>query len=394
MSNIDKIFGKKKYCTSREKSIESFLANRDLKAIEEEMNDAQISEMNNQLAIIATQLNNMVLKQTEHDQVLKYLSERVEEPTPVHIENVKDNRNQAVDLFRIPDPIKSIPSFDGNKKQVAAWLKTAEETLRMFEPLVPQPQLRMYIQAVKNKIEGKARDIICLAGDPESFQEIKQILLEALGDKQELTYYKSQLWANKQNDSMTIHNFYHKTKEIVQNIKTLAKQNEIYNNSWQAICSFIEEDALAAFISGLQKPYFGYAQAAKPKNIEEAYAFLCKFSSNETISNNSKKSNQFQNPQKWNQGNSAQSKFNHYQNKPNQFNTSNYKKPNGPNPEPMDVDASMRTRNSFVRKVVNNHEILQENCPEIEISNRENLCENDNLEEQNFQVDPGSDTED
>lgn len=68
------------------------------------------------------------------------------------------------------------------------------------------------------------------------------------------------------------------------NIKTIAKQNKIYSDSWSAICIFIEEDVLAAFIAGLKHPYFGYAQAAKPENIESAYAFLCKFTANEKIS--------------------------------------------------------------------------------------------------------------
>jgi hypothetical protein len=49
----------------------------------------------------------------------------------------------------------------------------------------------------------------------------------------------------------------------------------LYSQSWEAISAFIEEDGLAAFILGLRKPYFGYAQASKPKDLEEAYVFLC-----------------------------------------------------------------------------------------------------------------------
>ena len=56
------------------------------------------------------------------------------------------------------------------------------------------------------------------------------------------------------------------------NIKTIAKQNSIYNESWTAISQFIEEDVLAAFIAGLKHPYFGYVQAAKLDTIESAYA--------------------------------------------------------------------------------------------------------------------------
>lgn len=45
----------------------------------------------------------------------------------------------------------------------------------------------------------------------------------------------------------------------------MAKHNENCRKNWDVINAFIEEDALADFISGLNEPYFGYAQAARPK---------------------------------------------------------------------------------------------------------------------------------
>lgn len=282
----------------KKKSIEIYISNRNIDFKELEM--SEIEQISTQLAQVLEQLNLISVKQSEHEQALAYLNRTEQNPAP---------RLLTLDVFRIPDPIKSIPNFDGNRKQLVSWLQTVEDTLSFFEPIVQEQQMRIYWQAVQNKIEGKAKDVLCLAGNPQTFGEIKQILIEALGDKQELSYYKSQLWATQQMDNMSIHVYFNKTKEILQSIKTLAKQNPVYNHSWLAISSFIEEDALAAFIAGLKKPYFGYAQAARPKNLEEAYAFLCKFSANETISNNSKRMsetktyNQNRAPQKLEQGN-------------------------------------------------------------------------------------------
>lgn len=241
-----------------------------------------MTEITEQLNIVIEQLKLLTNKQAEHENALAYLNGKMNEKS----KQTQQPNGNNLDIFKIPDPIKSIPSFDGNKKQVNSWLKTAENTLSIFEPLVTEQQYKIYLQAVVNKIEGKAKDILCLSEIPESFDEIKKILTEALADKQELSYYKSALWGNKQVDNQTIHKYYTTTKGIVQKIKTLAKQNPLYNEAWGPISNFIEEDALAAFISGLKKPYFGYAQAAKPKDIEEAYAFLCKFSTNESISKN------------------------------------------------------------------------------------------------------------
>lgn len=61
------------------------------------------------------------------------------------------------DIFRIPDPIKTIPTFDGNKKQLSAWLTTAERTLELFRARVTQDAFSIYGQTIINKIEGKAR---------------------------------------------------------------------------------------------------------------------------------------------------------------------------------------------------------------------------------------------
>lgn len=61
------------------------------------------------------------------------------------------------------------------------------------------------------------------------------------------------------------------------NMKSLARQNHTYATHWEAINQFLEQECLAAFINGLSKPYFGYAQTAQPADLEDAYAFLCRF---------------------------------------------------------------------------------------------------------------------
>lgn len=353
----------------------------------------EMEELATQLSVIVEQLKKLNDAQVEQDGKLNFLFDKIDKPqdqreTPVKVRE----QMSTIDLFRIPDPIKSIPHYDGNRKQLSAWLKTAEDTLLVFQPLVSEQQFTLYIQSVLNKIEGKAKDIICLAGNPQSFLEIKNILLEALGDRQELSFYKSQLWSTKMTENMTVHSYFTKIKENVQNIKSLSRQNTIYRDSWPAINAFISEDALAAFISGLRKPYFGYAQAAKPKCIEEAYAFLCKFNSNELISNNSKKPNNPNNSQK-------PKAIDYYQQKnkdplpPNYNNKKQTYSVRG-SVSPMDVDQSMRTRNSF-KKMIHNHETKNEIPDDLASdSNEENSDEIQDGDSGNFLGTIESDTED
>lgn len=276
-------------------------------------------------------------------------------------------------LCKIPDPIKSIPKFDGNKKQLASWLNTAESTLMIFHGIVSEQQMRIFTTAVFNKIEGKAKDILCLAGNPTTFEEVKLILVNALGDRQELTYYKSQLWQTKMTEGMSIHRYYNKCKEIIQNIKTLAKQKQKYLNNWEAINAFIEEDALAAFLSGLREPYFGYAQAACPEDMEAAYAFVCKFQSREVTASNMEinrkpPDRKFPRKEEYKPYREDHNKFNRDEHKKDGYNKNQNVQTKNTLPQPMEV-GSVRSRLTLNKKQINNNEVLEDDtCEDVDLN--------------------------
>jgi hypothetical protein len=94
---------------------------------------------------------------------------------------------------------------------------------------------------------------------------------DRVGDKKELSAYKSQLWKNKMTEDMSIFKFYTTTKEIVQNIKTISKQKP---------CSLS---------IGFKKPILRVRKCGLPeKNLKKhmQFAVLCKFTSNEKTSAN------------------------------------------------------------------------------------------------------------
>lgn len=251
-------------------------------SFEEESEESDMDQLATEVGNLTRLLDEMKLKQQQQQQLINTLTQSQGHASGNQNSTQQRSATALETLFKIPDPIKSIPKFDGNRKQLISWLTTAENTLNVFKDLVSDGQYDIFVTAVINKIEGKAKDIICLAGNPQNFEEVKEILTNALGDRQELTYYKSQLWQTKMTDNMSVHKYYNRCKEICQNIKSLAKQKQKYKDHWDAINAFIEEDALAAFLAGLKEPYFGYAQAARPDDMEAAYAFVCKFKCKET----------------------------------------------------------------------------------------------------------------
>lgn len=330
--------------------------------------DINMEPLVEQVSALTFMLDEMRKQQERQQQILNNLSQSLTQTNSSNQQQPRTNEGLNVDtLFKIPDPIKSIPKFEGNRKQLTAWLNTAENTLNVFKDLVSEQQYNIFVTAIINKIEGKARDIICLAGNPQSFTEIKQILTNALGDRQELTFYKSQLWQTKMAENMTVHKYFNKCKEITQNIKSLAKQKQLYRDHWEAINSFIEEDALAAFLAGLTEPYFGYAQASKPDDMEGAYAFVCKFKCKPTTNTNLETSTRKTNyPQK-------------------DFRSQNFTKPiydknktekqdkNNDTTQPMDI-GSTRSKLTLNKRQINNNEIDEsDETDQSEESENENI---------------------
>lgn len=325
--------------------------------------DTDMEQLSAQVNNIAQLLELMRNTQQQQQQQIEALShgQAQASATQNHIQQQSANSAVSVEsLYKIPDPIKSLPKFDGNRKQLSAWLTTAENTLNRFKNLVNPDQFDIFVTAVANKIEGKAKDIICLAGNPQTFEEIRDILTSALGDRQELTYYKSQLWQTKMTDNMSVHKYYNRCKEIVQNIKSLAKQKRKYQDNWDAINSFIEEDALAAFLAGLKEPYFGYAQAAGPEDMEAAYAFVCKFRSKiETASNRDNfkkpssfdpKEDKFRNNKYPNTTKQQFSKDDRIRTHPEQISS---------DPQPMET-GSIKSRLTLNKRQINNNEVSED----------------------------------
>lgn len=312
-----------------------------------------LTQMMDQLRQINENIASLSHRQENQEQAIHALAQ----PQPrSEQQSVQVSNRRVEDFFRIPDPIKSLPHFEGNRKQLHAWLSTAEETLDYFKEEVSPQLFKMYVTAVTNKIEGRAKDILCLAGNPPDFDTIKSILINALGDRQELSTYKSQLWQHRMTDGMSIHKYYQKSKELIQNIKTLAKQNTTYKANWAAINLFIDEDGLAAFISGLKGTYFGHVQAARPKDIEDAYAFLCKFKSQEiSASSLSDRSNKppfkHDNTSKSDQRNYSKPSF-----QP-QLQGENSKVFQPRQSSSMEIDPSLKSRLTLNRKLINNTEL-------------------------------------
>lgn len=338
-----------------------------------------MDQLNAQLQQILINIQNISERQQQQDQLVHALNMRIDSTEACSVSDATPTPRQNFEnLFRIPDPIKSLPTYDGNRRQLSAWISTAKNTLEAFKAHVTEVQFNMYTTAVLNKIEGKAKDILCLAGNPQHFDDVADILTNAIGDRQELSTYKCQLWQNKMNENTSIHRYFQRTKELVQNIKILAKQNPKYQQSWDAIGCFIDEDALAAFIAGLRDPYFGHVQAARPRDIEDAYAFLCKFRSQQITASRTEKQDTRSDTKSFTKNRKPfQKTENQTTENINNSGGNDRERPKNFPIDKMEVDPSIRSRLTLnTKKYVHNNEVFNDSSEtESDNENEVNFCQ-------------------
>lgn len=180
--------------------------------------------------------------------------------------------SQTISNSRIPDTIKLLPTYDGNKKELVTWLNTIESTLNLYRELENTPTLRIWFNYIRTKIIGKANDILTTSHTALNWIDIKAALISYFGDKRDLSTLTQKISYLKQGPK-TIHDFYNESLCLLADINSnisLDPENEGHETS---IMRIIERMIKDAFIDGLNEPISSYTRNCKPNNLREAYQF-------------------------------------------------------------------------------------------------------------------------
>lgn len=173
--------------------------------------------------------------------------------------------------FKIPDQINIISNFNGNKKETLAWVKDTQEALDLFEDFELEPSYKQIMRVVKSKIVGEAREVLIAAGNPTEWADIKEVLLNAFGDRRDITSHIQSLFFIKQG-KYTLNEYFHRVKSIDTAIKSTAAQMEDYRSSTEAVNKLISLMSLTRYIDGLNGENLAmYVRSYRPKTLEEAH---------------------------------------------------------------------------------------------------------------------------
>lgn len=94
--------------------------------------------------------------------------------------------NIRFDASRIPDAIKMIVPYRGDskdKKSLATWISSVEGKLEFARNLLPaeadvEQTMALWVGIIRDKIVEEASDALASRNNPETWEEIKQVLVE------------------------------------------------------------------------------------------------------------------------------------------------------------------------------------------------------------------------
>lgn len=289
------------------------------------------------------------------------------------INSMRERANDPLLNFSIPDPIRNIPVFNGNRKEVLAWVEDAEETLDAYDSYKNDPIYSQIERAVKNKITGEAKEVLIASGNPKHWEEIKEILLNAYGDRRDITSHIQSLFYIRQGKN-NLADYYNKIRQIDTAIKSSAASMEDYKSHARVINSFVSLITLTRFVDGLSEDISMHVRSCRPESLEHAYEITMQYS-NAAYRHKMDRRTQLA-PQTKHQ--SGQQTYN----KPGPSNHSNSNKPPSGkfrSKNNIDDDVSMRTHRSNMG--INNHsqrkEIISD---EEEEDDAKNKTRNDELD--------------
>ncbi|XP_055623367.1 uncharacterized protein LOC129766797 [Toxorhynchites rutilus septentrionalis] len=158
------------------------------------------------------------------------------------------------------------------KKELPAWLEELEEIYQMYlvkgDNNAPDTIPSHYMRAIKNKIKGDARTVLCANGNPNTIPGIKRVLSEIYGDQKDLATNLSHLFHMKRGDRNN-HKFYTDVKELSTKIKMNLSLNPLQTND------LIEILIVTKYLDNIGEPLASIIRQSKPTTLEDAYQSVC-----------------------------------------------------------------------------------------------------------------------
>lgn len=171
-------------------------------------------------------------------------------------------------MFHVPDPIKQLSEFSGNKKELIIWLDEVDQLYNSFKVKgingAPDTMNAYYVQAIKNKIRGEARITLCANGNPSTIPEIKKVLMQHYGDQRDIATNLNLLFNTKKGDR-SHQKFFNDVKELEMRIRSNLQLNPLSS------VQLLQKIVITKYLDNITEPLASIIRSTNPANIEEAF---------------------------------------------------------------------------------------------------------------------------
>lgn len=176
----------------------------------------------------------------------------------------------AVKYTQLPDTLKYLPEFTGDKNTLTTWIDTVERTLILCQESEGSAVYQMWLGHVRNRVVGKANKALLTKNCPLNWTTMKQILNKHFSSKRILSNIVSDILVLKQN-SLSLKNYISVCEELYYELNTNIYQDQINAGHECAIMRVMTITITNAFIDGLNYDLPRLIRTSKPESLEDAF---------------------------------------------------------------------------------------------------------------------------
>lgn len=177
------------------------------------------------------------------------------------------------EINRLPDSVKTLPTFEGNPVQFISWVHNVESILRDYDVVKSKPIYRAILRQIRQKIQGPADTaLISYNIFDEDWGKIKNCLSLHYADKRDLRTLEHELGSLSQKN-FSVDQFYARINHQLSLIVNKIKGQDYSMETSNALLETYRNRALDVFIRGLSGELSRMLVIQRPKNLPEAYSF-------------------------------------------------------------------------------------------------------------------------
>lgn len=214
----------------------------------------------------------------------------------------------ALNAAKLPDSIKSIPEYSGDKISLLRWITHVDAVLADLTAM-NIPILQSWQLTVRSKITGEADRALVASGCDYQWPNIKLKLVEHFGDKRNLQTIMAGMRITM--GGKMLGDYYLEATKLSADIGQNVALEEAYVGHTQQVMHFANKLVLSAFIDGLNQDMKSFVMARGPTTLAEAKSMADEFQNSLQREKFYDKKN---NNEYFKQGQSRQKRFQKYQN--------------------------------------------------------------------------------